>query len=290
MTVTRSMAPSKLHLLCVCASTTQLPFLSTKSFHEQGPKFWKKKEKKKGWLHRVTVNRYETKLSQTWPNNKAETLCRQRLGWSGLFIGSLWGLLTDTHICLTHTAIIKELAVSMKTDKEVNILYIITSKIWLIALKKKREKSRSNDGSWRDRAFFLVVTMVTASFKQEWFLLAMRTGSPFTNIFPLIWLFVLPLFCATWVYTLKGILWIIHLGNGLKVIKSNSGININYQLWETEIGSNALAFCSVQLFFFVVCTTCGQKYWKYEQKPARASACIPLFEKFLHVPYTFLTT
>lgn len=97
----------------------------------------KEKKKKKGWLHRVTGNRYETKLSQTWPNNKAETLCRQRLGWSELFIGSLWGLLTDTHICVTHKAIIKELAVSMKTDKEVNILYIITSKTWLIALKNR---------------------------------------------------------------------------------------------------------------------------------------------------------
>lgn len=202
----------------------------------------KQKKKQKRWLHRATGNRYEIELSQTWPNNKAETLCRQRLGWSGLFIGSLWGLLTETHICLTHGAIIKELAVSKKTDKEVNILYIITSQTYLIAFKRRRKrKQESNNVLGRDRAFFLVVTMVTASFKQ-------RKGScspwelPHHKqiVFPFLRLFVLPPLCATRVYALKRILWIINLGNGLKVRKSDAGININYQLWERETGSTVM--------------------------------------------------
>lgn len=54
---------------------------------------------------------------------------------------------------------------SLKTDKEVNILYISTGKTWLIVKRKK--KSYSNNGSWRHKAFFLAVTMVTASFKQR---------------------------------------------------------------------------------------------------------------------------
>ena len=158
----RTVASLKWHLLrvCVCASITELLFLSTK---EQGPKL---KKKKGECTRRQGIGMKPSSHRPTWPNNKAAKLCRQRLEWSGLFIGSLWGLLTETHICLTHTAVIKELAVSMKADKEVNILYIITSKSWLIAFKKKKEKEKSqrNNGKWRDKAFFLVVTMVTASF------------------------------------------------------------------------------------------------------------------------------
>lgn len=134
------MAPSNgIFCVCVCINNT-----AATSIHQMvswtRTKILKKTKKQKWWLHRATGNRYETKLPQTWPNNKAETLCRGRLGWSGLFIGSLWGLLTETHICLTHTAIIKELAVSPKTDKEVNILlHYYQQNLLIIAFLKKKK-------------------------------------------------------------------------------------------------------------------------------------------------------
>lgn len=113
----------------------------------------------------------------------------------------------------------------------------------------------------------------------------MRTGTPWTNIFPFLWLFVLTPFCATRVYALKGILWIIYLGNGSKAIKSDGGININCQLWETEIGSTVTPYRSAQRSCLSF-SRLHDMWTKILKVLTETNACIPLFENIF---YTFRT-
>lgn len=120
----------KWHILCVCVDQQHsCHFNSPNIFMNKDQNSEKKNKKQNWWLHRGTENRYETKLPQTWPNKKAETLCRGRLGWSGLFIGSLWGLLTENAHLFNSYGYNQRAGCESENRQRGNILYI-TSKTY----------------------------------------------------------------------------------------------------------------------------------------------------------------